>query len=124
MNSSVSKYLGSPLTASMSFYLVALITSVVLFLMFGQAETLQNFKTVPPYLFLTGFVSAFIVLGITFLIPILGTRQLVIFTLTGQLIMAMIVSHFGVLTAPQDPITLQKMLGAGLILTGAVVSIS
>lgn len=124
MNSSVSKYLGSPLTASVTFYAVALVTSVVLFLIFGERETINNIKSVPPYLFLTGFVSAFIVLSITFLIPIIGIRKLAILTIAGQITMAMIVSHYGVLESPADPINLRKLLGAGLLFAGAIVSIS
>jgi transporter family-2 protein len=75
-------------------------------------------------LYLTGFISAFIVLSITFLIPILGARQLVILSLAGQILMAMIVSHLGILESPHDPITLRKVVGASLFVTGAVVSIT
>ena len=124
MNSSVSRYLGSPLTANISFYVVALITSIVLFAFLGDFSTLDNIRSVPPYLYLTGFVSAFIVLAITFLIPILGARKLVVLSIAGQLIMAMIVSHFGVLESPVDPINLKKVAGAALLILGAFVSVS
>jgi len=124
MNSSVSRYLGSPLTASITFYIVALITSLLLFAIFGESETIYKINSVPLYLYLTGFISAFIVLSITFLIPILGARKLVILSLTGQLLMAMIVSHFGVLESPLDPINLKKIIGALLLIMGAIVSVS
>ena len=93
VNSSVSKYLGSPITANITFYFVALVTSVVIFAQFGDIQTIRNISRVPPHLFLTGFVSAFIVLALTFLIPKLGVRQLVILSIAGQLVMAMIVSQ-------------------------------
>jgi transporter family-2 protein len=124
MNSSVSKFLGSPLTANMSFYLVALITSILLFAIFGEFETIHNLRNVPPLLYLTGFISAFIVLGITFLIPILGARKLVILSLAGQILMAMIVSHFGILESPVDPVNFKKVIGAALLIMGAMVSVS
>ena len=124
MNSSVSRYLGSPLTANITFYFVALVTSILIFLMFGRFETIYNIKSVPPYLFLTGFISAFIVLGITFLIPVIETRTLVILSIGGQILMAMIVSHFGVLESPEDPINVKKIIGAVLLILGAIVSVS
>ena len=124
MNSSVSRYLGSPLTANITFYFVALVTSVIVFAMIGEFQTISNIKNVPPYLYLTGFISAFIVLAITFLIPILGARKLLILSLAGQLVMAMIVSHLGILESPKDPITVKKIIGAGLLFLGAVVSVS
>lgn len=124
MNSSVARHLGSPLTASITFYFVALITSILLFLVFGKPGTPGNIGAVPPYLYLTGFISAFIVLSITFLIPILGARKLVILSLAGQILTAMIVSHLGILESPPEPITLKKAIGASLFITGAIVSVS
>jgi len=124
MNSSVARHLGSPLTANITFYGVALVTSIVLFLLFGERATLGNIGRVPAWLYLTGFVSAFIVLAITFLIPHLGARQLAILSIAGQILMAMAISHFGVLESPQDPITLKKIVGAGLLVAGVAVSVN
>ncbi|MFT5707831.1 MAG: transporter family-2 protein [Oceanospirillaceae bacterium] len=124
MNASVAKHLGLSLTASISFYFVALATSVALFIFFGEHDTIYKFKSVPPYLLLTGVFSAFIVLSITFLIPILGVRKLTTLTIAGSIITAMVVSHFGMLTSPVDPITIKKLAGASLLFLGAVISIT
>ena len=122
MNSAVSRYLGSPLTANISFFVVALATAIVLFALWGEVETLGKMRHVPTYLFLTGVISAFIVLGTTFLIPKLGARQFFILTIAGQIVMAIVVSHFGALESPQDPVTMRKMLRAVLVFLGAFVS--
>lgn len=123
MNSSVSRYIGSPLTANITFYGVALVTLILLFAVLGDFATIANLKKVPPWLYLTGFISAFIVLAITFLIPKLGARQLVVLSIAGQIIMAMIVSHLGILESPKDPITIKKVVGAALLVSGVVVSV-
>ena len=75
MNSSVSRYAGSSITANVTFFLVALLTSILIFLLFGQFDTVYKVKNVPIYLYLTGVISAFIVLGITFLIPHIGQEN-------------------------------------------------
>ena len=124
MNSSVSRHLGSPLTANITFYSVALVTSVLLFALYGDAGTIRNVLQVPPQLYLTGFGSAFIVLAITFLIPRLGARQLVVLSVAGQISTAMIISHLGVLESPQEPITPRKIAGAALLVAGVAVSVS
>jgi transporter family-2 protein len=122
MNSAVSKYIGSAITANTTFFVVALITSIVIFLIFGEFNTLNNLSKVPVFLYLTGLVSAFIVLGTTFLIPHIGARKFFILLVAGQILMAIVVSHFGILESPKDPISLKKMIGAVLVLTGAIFS--
>lgn len=122
MNSSVSKYVGSPITANVTFFFVALLTSIILFFTFGKFDTLDKLKDVPIYLYLTGFVSAFFVLGTTFLIPHLGARRFFILLIAGQILTAVAVSHFGVLESPKDPITIKKIIGASLVVIGAMIS--
>jgi transporter family-2 protein len=122
MNSSVAKYIGSTITANVTFFFVALLTSALIFLLSGQFNTINHLKDVPAFLYLAGFVSAFVVLGTTFLIPHIGARKFFILLITGQILMAIVVSHFGLLESPQDPINLKKMIGAVLVLTGAIFS--
>ncbi len=122
MNSSVSKHLGSTVTANVTFFTVALITSIFIFFIFGEIGTLNKLRKVPVFLYLTGLISAFIVLGTTFLIPHIGARKFFILLVAGQILMAIIVSHFGVLESPKDPVSLKKIIGAVLVLTGAIFS--
>lgn len=124
MNSSVSKYVGSAITANVTFFSVALITSIAIFFIFGNFDTLNRVKDVPVVLYLTGFVSAFFVLGTTFLIPHLGARRFFILLLAGQIVTAVAVSHFGILESPKDPINLKKVIGASLVILGAMISTS
>ena len=122
MNSVVARYLNSTIAASIPFFLIALITSILLLFLSGGSATILNIKSVPPYFFLAGFISAFMIVGTTFLIPRLGARQLFIVVLAGQLIMAMVLSHFGFLESPKDPITMKKLLGASLLFVRGVLS--
>ena len=122
MNSSVAKYIGSAITANVTFFFVALLTSVFIFLLSGQFSTINHIKDVPVFLYLTGFVSAFVVLGTTFLIPHIGARKFFILLIAGQILMAIVVSHFGLLESPKDPINIRKIIGAVLLLAGAIFS--
>jgi transporter family-2 protein len=122
MNSSVAKYIGSSITANVTFFAVALLTSVFIFFLSGQFNTINHLKDVPAVLYLTGFISAFVVLGTTFLIPHIGARKFFILLITGQIVMAIVVSHFGLLESAKDPINVRKMIGAVLVLAGAIFS--
>ncbi|MBI5551844.1 MAG: DMT family transporter [Desulfobacterales bacterium] len=122
MNSMVSKHLGSAITANITFFFMALLTSLAMFALWGEQATISRLRGVPLYLYLTGFVSAFIVLATTYLIPQIGVRRFFILTISGQILSALVVSHFGLLQTPLDPITAKKLVGAALVVVGAVIS--
>jgi transporter family-2 protein len=93
-------------------------------MVFGEFHSIYKIKDVPIYLYLTGCVSAFIVLGTTFLIPHLGARRFFILVVAGEILMAVLVSHFGLLETPRDPVTIKKLIGACLVVFGAYISTS
>ena len=124
MNSSVSRYLGSSIAANVTFFMVAFITSILILLFSGETGAVYRLRQVPVYLYLTGFISAFIVLGTTFLIPYLGARKFFILLIAGQVVMAVVVSHFGILESPPDPVSAKKLAGAVLVIAGAMISVS
>ena len=123
MNSVISRYIGSPIAANIAFFLGALITSVTIFVIFGDINSIRNITQVPPYLFITGIAGALMVLLATILIPKLGARKMFVLLLSGQVIMAIIISHFGLLESPKDPITIKKIIGAGILIVGAIISL-
>ena len=124
MNTSISRYSGSPFAANFSFYLVGLVASIVVFAVFGNLRDALRLKSVPPYLFLTGVMSNLVILCTIFLIPRFGARKVFVLLLAGQVIMAVIASHFGILESPKDPINLQKIAGAALLIVGAILSMT
>ena len=122
MNSAVSRHIGSVLTANLTFFFIALVTSFIMFLIWGRTETLATIKKVPTWLYITGVISALNILGTTYLIPRLGVRRFFILVIGGQILTAMVVSHFGWLTSPKDPISAAKIIGAALVILGAAFS--
>lgn len=123
MNSSASKYLGSSIAASATFFVVATMTVLLILVLGGYHHSLARIRNVPPYLHIAGIISAFFIIGTTFLIPKIGARTFFIMLVSGQILMAIIISHFGILESPQDPISLKKTLGAILVIAGAVLSV-
>ena len=122
MNSSVARHLDSTVAASIPFFIIALLTTILIFFFFADWKTITKLRGLPFYLFLPGFFAALMVLGTTFLIPRIGARSFFILTITGQIVMAMILSHFGYLESPKDPVTIKKFFGAVLMMAGAVLS--
>ena len=124
MNSSIARYLGSAKAANMMFFICACIASMIIFFFLDETKVLLNLSITPKYLFLNGVMSALVVLGMTYMIPRLGAGDFFVLLLSGQILMALIVSHLGILESPQEAITLQKLFGAGLVIIGAYLSVA
>jgi len=123
MNGSVSRITGSPLLTNVVFYFFALLSSFVMLVAFGGLKFFGKLREVPPVLFIAGVMSAIMVLGTLILLPRLGARRLFLLQVAGQILMAIIVAHFGLLDTQHDPLTIRKAIGAGLLLAGAIVSV-
>lgn len=123
MNSTASRFLGSSIAASAVFFVVATITSLLILVCGGESQALAKLRTVPLHLHLAGIISAFFIVGTTFLIPKVGARNFFILLVSGQILMAIVISHLGILESPQDPVTLKKLAGAALVIAGAVLSV-
>ena len=122
MNSAVAHHLDSTLAATITFFSVALFTALIVFISLGQYEAITKIKLVPPWLFLTGVFSVMMVFGTTYLIPRIGLRQLFILTVAGQIVAALLIGHYGILGVPKDPISTIKVIGAVLVMIGAIFS--
>jgi bacterial/archaeal transporter family-2 protein len=55
--------------------------------------------------------------------PRIGALALVAFVLAGQLVMALLVDQFGILGFPRAPISATRLLGAALLVAGALLAV-
>ncbi len=122
MNATVSRLTGSPILANVVFYFIGLATSVVLLLASGGLKYASRLRGMPPILYTAGIMSAFMVLGTIILLPRLGARRLFLLQVSGQILMAMVIAHFGLLGLPHDPLSPRKIAGAVILLIGAIIS--
>ena len=82
----------------------------------------DELSKVPFYLWITG--GFFSVLGVSlyyYLIPKIGIAKMFTFGLSGQMIFVMIAGAFGWFNLPVETLTLQKLLGLVLLLTGVTL---
>jgi transporter family-2 protein len=81
---------------------------------------LQPLKDVHPLLLTAGALGASLVFAIAWLIPQVGAGPVMITLLAGQVIGGLVMSHFGWLGSPVQPVTLAKVAGV-LVMIGGVV---
>jgi transporter family-2 protein len=119
MNGRVGGALSNARVANALFWCIGAVTAVVIGLTGWQSKALTPLKDVHPLLLTAGVLGACLVFGIAWLIPRVGAGPLMITMLAGQVIGGLVMSHYGWLGSPEDPITARKIMGV-LVMVGGV----
>lgn len=121
MNSTVRLALGSPVVAAVVNFGVGLAALVAVAIASGARVAPGSVGTVPGWAWLGGLLGAAYVASTTVLGPRLGATALLALVLAGQMIAALAVDQFGVLGFPQNVVTPGRLVGAALVIIGAVL---
>lgn len=118
MNAQVGVILKNPRMGNALFWFIGGVTAIVIGLTNWEAEVFARMKEVPVWLFTAGAIGAALVFGIAWIIPQIGAGSAFVLMVAGQVIAGLIMSHFGILGAPVEPVTFSKVLGALLLIGG------
>ncbi|MEZ6055856.1 MAG: DMT family transporter [Planctomycetaceae bacterium] len=80
-----------------------------------------SFGKIPWHLFSGGVLGAVFVTTVLVLVPRIGAANVIAATIVGQLIMSVVIEHFGILGAPQSNVTLTKVAGCALLICGMLL---
>ena len=121
MNATLARVIGSPLWASAINFAIGLLALVGFAIVAGSRASTGSFGQVPAWAWIGGLLGAAYVASVTILGPRLGGMTLVALVLAGQLLVALVVDQFGILGYPQIAVTPTRLLGAALLLVGALL---
>jgi transporter family-2 protein len=122
MNGQVGNVLKNARVANALFWCIGAAGAVLIGLTGWQAGALQPLKQVHPLLLTAGILGASLVFAIAWLIPRVGAGPVMITLLAGQVMGGLIMSHFGWLGSPQQPITLMKVVGVIVMIGGVALA--
>jgi transporter family-2 protein len=95
-----------------------LILSVTQSASFGE---LKRIPSLPPYMLLGGLMGATFVGASIALIPKLGATTMIAAFVTGQLLMSLVIDHYGFLGLAHHPINLIRLAGVVLLFVGLIL---
>lgn len=122
INSRLRKELGDPVLASLvSFVVGTICLSVSSVVMRVQAPTLASLSTAPAWAWLGGACGAIFIFAAIVLAPRLGVGTMIGLVVTGQMLMAIMIDHFGWLGLQPHPVNLWRAIGATLLLIGVML---
>lgn len=122
MNGKVGAALNNVPVGNALFWCIGAAVAVAIGMFGWRQGALTPLSEVNPVLLTAGAIGACLVFGIAWLIPQMGAGNVMIALLAGQVIGGLIMSHFGWLGSPVQPITIMKTAGAALMFTGVILA--
>lgn len=89
-----------------------------IYLLLAGGGTINAWRTAPWYVLCGGLLGVMIVGGYAFVIPRIGLAPAITLAVSSQLIFSALLSHYGVLGAIQQPLTLSRIIGILVLLVG------
>lgn len=116
MAGAISQRLGG--TASSLFvHLSGTVFSAILLLLRG-GEGFRNWRTLPWYVFTVGLFGLILYQTIAITLPRLGSAAMITLIIIGQLIVGLLIDHFGWLGVTVHPISFSRVLGVLVLMLG------
>ena len=122
MNGKVGAVINNARVANAVFWCIGALGAVVICLTGWESGALQPLKQVHPLLLTAGILGASLVFAIAWMIPQVGAGTLMINLLAGEVIGGLVLSQFGWLGSPVQPITLARALGVLIMIGGAALA--
>lgn len=119
LNAHLGKSLNHPLQATFISFFGAVVLLLVLLLVLGPSlPTMAQLKSVPPLYYTGGAYGVIFVTTILMLAPRIGIANTIVATIVGQLILSVILDHFGVFGLARYPVSVPRILGCmGLLMS-------
>ena len=122
MNGKVGSVLNNARVGNALFWCIGAVGAIAIGLTGWQTGALGPLKQVHPVLLTAGIIGACLVFAIAWLIPQVGAGPVMITLLAGQILGGLLMSHFGWLGSPVQPVTMTKLAGVVVMIGGVVLA--
>lgn len=122
LNMQLAKNLGHPLWGALaSFFVGTLVLAGYVVLTGVRLPSLPQMASSPFWMWIGGTFGAFFVAAAVIVSPRLGAGTSVALFVAGQLIMSVLLDHYGAVGFPEHPVNVWRFLGVALIVGGVVL---
>jgi transporter family-2 protein len=122
MNGRVGSVLNNARVGNALFWCIGALGAVAIGLTGWRGDALSPLKHVHPVLLTAGVLGACLVFAIAWLIPQVGAGPVMITLLAGQILGGLLMSHYGWLGSPVQPVTFTKLAGVAMMIAGVVLA--
>lgn len=120
-NARLASAVASPVNAAfISFAVGTTVLGIVAALMHTRPDFAAA-RALPWYAWLGGVYGACFVVAAAWGVPRLGVAMTITLMVGGQLLLSLVLDHFGALGVPRQPLNLGRIAGVGLVLAGVLL---
>ena len=112
---------GSPVLAALISFTVGTLCLFAVWLGSGTRPRTAAFAGLPWYAWLGGAYGAVYVAIAAYAAPKIGIASLITIGIAGQIAIALLLDHYGLLGLPREPVNLGRVLGAILVVAGVIL---
>lgn len=122
VNNKMAGALSSPILAALVSFMVGTASLLIYAVVSGERlGSLGEARNAPSISWLGGILGAFFVASTIILLPRLGVVMTISLVIAGQLVMSLVIDHFGLLGMPVREISVPRVIGILLVGIGAVL---
>lgn len=122
VNSRLAESVSSPVLAAFISFAVGTVALFGYILLTGvPLSQLANSKNAPAVAWIGGFLGAFFVAVMATVVPKIGVALTFSLAIAGQMLVTLLIDHFGWLGVPEKPINMWRVLGAAFITVGVIL---
>lgn len=119
INSQLGKVLSHPLQAAfISFLTGTIVLMIALWVSKFGFPTYSQVSTVHPSLLIGGIFGAIFVTSTILFIPKIGVANVLIAAVTGQMLLSLILDHFGLFGLDKQPASISRIAGVLFVVLG------
>ena len=112
---------GSPVNAAFVSFSVGTAALGVLAVVLQVRPDIAASRALPWYAWVGGLYGAIFVVAAAWGVPRLGVATTIILMVAGQLLLSVVLDHFGAMGMPKQPISLGRVAGIGLVIAGVLM---
>tara|TARA_R110002124_G_scaffold11687_4_gene55874 strand:+ start:3490 stop:3936 length:447 start_codon:yes stop_codon:yes gene_type:complete len=120
-NAKMMTAVGSPVNAAFVSFAVGTAALGILAVVLQTRPDMVASRNLPWYAWIGGLYGAIFVVAAAWGVPKLGVATTITLMVTGQLLLSLVLDHFGVMGVPKQPLNLGRVAGVTLVLAGVLL---
>ena len=113
--------MASPVNAAFISFAVGTVALGMLALMLQTRPDMAATRSLPWWVWIGGLYGSVFVVAAAWAVPRLGVAVTITLMVAGQLLLGLVLDHFGAFGAPRQPVNLGKIAGVALVIGGVLL---